>query len=134
MFGKLLGKAASLLSKPATDQLNFYAQVVGAIRKRAGEGNLPEKAVSLVDAIAAAALAIERVLGLRPFDVQLLGAVTMTQGKIAEMQTGEGKTLTAVMSACYFAANGHAVHVLTATATVRRLVNMTALTAIEAGA
>ncbi|MBS1829302.1 MAG: accessory Sec system translocase SecA2 [Acidobacteria bacterium] len=114
MFEKLLGKAASLLSKPATDQLNFYAEVVQAIRKRAGEGELPEKPVSLTDSIAAASLAIERVLGLRPFDVQLLGAVTMTEGKIAEMQTGEGKTLTAVMSACYFAANGHAVHVLTA--------------------
>ncbi len=114
MLHKLLGKAASLLSKPAEDQFHFYSQVVAAIRKRRLEGNLPERPTSLVDSIAAASLAIERVLHLEPFDVQLLGAIAMAEGKIAEMQTGEGKTLTAVMTASYFAANGHAVHILTA--------------------
>jgi preprotein translocase subunit SecA len=99
LLRKLLGKAASLLSKPAADQLRFYSEVVTAIRKRRMDATLPEKPASLVDCIAAASLAIERVLHLEPFDVQLLGAIAMSEGKIAEMQTGEGKTLTAVKSA-----------------------------------
>ena len=42
-----------------------------------------------------AALAAERTLGLKPFDVQILGALTIAEGKVVEMQTGEGKTLAA---------------------------------------
>lgn len=66
------------------------------------------------DAIAACALAVEHVLGMRPFDVQLLGAIAMANGKIAEMQTGEGKTLTAVMTVFWLSRRGGPVHVLTA--------------------
>jgi preprotein translocase subunit SecA len=46
----------------------------------------------LVDVFALAAETSERILGLRLFDVQLLGALVLAEGKIAEMQTGEGKT------------------------------------------
>ena len=42
----------------------------------------------------------ERRLGMRPFDVQLIGGRVMLEGKIAEMETGEGKTLTATLPAC----------------------------------
>ena len=44
--------------------------------------------------------ASKRVLGMYPKDVQILGAIAMHQGNIAEMQTGEGKTLTATMPLC----------------------------------
>jgi len=54
-----------------------------------------------------------RVLKLHPFDVQLLGALAMQQGKLVEMQTGEGKTLTAVFPAYLSALTGKGVHVLT---------------------
>ena len=65
------------------------------------------------DAFAKAALASERVLGLRPYDEQILGALAMADGAIAEMQTGEGKTLAAVMAVAAYAPDGP-VHVLTA--------------------
>jgi preprotein translocase subunit SecA len=57
--------------------------------------------------------ASRRVLGLRHHDVQLLAAHTLLQGKIAEMATGEGKTLAATPAVCTAAATGAAVHVVT---------------------
>lgn len=55
----------------------------------------------------------DRILGLRHFDTQLTGGWVMIQGKIAEMQTGEGKTLTATLPACTAALSGIPVHVIT---------------------
>ena len=55
----------------------------------------------------------ERRVGLRPFDVQLLGGRVMLEGKIAEMETGEGKTLTATLPACAAALAGIPVHIVT---------------------
>ncbi len=66
------------------------------------------------EAFGKAAAACERLLGLRPHDVQILGALAMADGGIAEMQTGEGKTLAAVMAVYEMAREGEAVHVLTA--------------------
>ncbi len=54
-----------------------------------------------------------RVLGLRPFDVQLMGAIVLHQGKIAEMKTGEGKTLVATLPAYLNALTGKGVHIVT---------------------
>lgn len=54
-----------------------------------------------------------RVLGLRPFDVQLMAGMVLHQGKLAEMQTGEGKTLAAILPAVLHALTGHGVHILT---------------------
>lgn len=54
-----------------------------------------------------------RVTGMRPFDVQIMGAVVLHQGKIAEMQTGEGKTLVATMPAYLNALTGKGVHIVT---------------------
>jgi preprotein translocase subunit SecA len=48
------------------------------------------------------------------FDVQLRGALTLVRGSIAEMQTGEGKTLAAVPAAAWYAREGQGVHVITA--------------------
>ena len=55
--------------------------------------------------------ASQRVLGLRPFDVQLIGAMILHKGEIAEMRTGEGKTLVAVLPAYLNALSGKGVHV-----------------------
>lgn len=55
----------------------------------------------------------ERRLNMRPFDVQLLGGRVMLEGKIAEMETGEGKTLTATLPACAAALAGIPVHIVT---------------------
>jgi preprotein translocase subunit SecA len=69
---------------------------------------------SIVEAIALAAEMSERILGLHLFDVQLIGALVMADGKIAEMQTGEGKTLAAVPAAYVHTLACGGVHVLTA--------------------
>ena len=69
---------------------------------------------SLTETIAVAAVAAERVLGLRMFDVQLLGALALAKGRIAEMQTGEGKTLAAVPAIVWYASQGNGIHVMTA--------------------
>jgi len=57
--------------------------------------------------------ASDRVLGLRPFDVQLVGGCILHEGQIAEMRTGEGKTLVAVLPAYLNALSGRGVHVVT---------------------
>src|SRR5713226_6407506 len=68
----------------------------------------------LTETIAVTAIIAARVLGLVMFDVQLQGAVALAEGKIAEMQTGEGKTLAAVPAVVWFAKQGLGVHVMTA--------------------
>ena len=67
----------------------------------------------LVDAYATAREAAKRVIGEYPFYVQLLGAITIHFGNIAEMKTGEGKTLTSVMPAYLNALTGNGVHIVT---------------------
>ena len=58
----------------------------------------------------------DRVLGLRQFDVQLIGGLALLSGKLAEMRTGEGKTLTIVAPAAVLALDGKGLHVVTANA------------------
>ena len=67
----------------------------------------------LPDAFAAIREADDRVLGKRPFYVQLLGGIVLHQGRIAEMKTGEGKTLVATMPAYLNALTGKGVHIVT---------------------
>ena len=67
----------------------------------------------LPDAFAVVAEASERVLGMRPFRVQLIGGVVIHQGRIAEMKTGEGKTLVATLPAYLNALTGAGVHIVT---------------------
>ncbi len=67
----------------------------------------------LIEAFAVVREVARRVVGMRPFDVQLMGAVVLHQGKIAEMQTGEGKTLVATMPAYLNALTGKGVHIVT---------------------
>ncbi len=68
---------------------------------------------SLVEAFALAREVSSRVLGMRHFDVQVFGGIALHQGKLVEMQTGEGKTLAAVLPAYLNALTGRGVHVLT---------------------
>jgi preprotein translocase subunit SecA len=68
----------------------------------------------LIETFALTAVIADRILGLRMFDVQILGALALVRGHIVEMQTGEGKTLAAVPAVVWFALNGRGVHVLTA--------------------
>src|SRR5688500_15354659 len=67
----------------------------------------------LPDVFAAAREVSRRKLEMRPFDVQLMGAVVLHQGRIAEMKTGEGKTLVAPLAAALNAMSGRGVHVVT---------------------
>src|SRR5262245_7285464 len=82
---------------------------------RALRGSCHER-LSQADMVAACSLAREaahRGLGERPFDVQILGALAMLSGQIAEMATGEGKTLAAAVAAFGHVLRGEPVHVLT---------------------
>ncbi|GAX74750.1 hypothetical protein CEUSTIGMA_g2197.t1 [Chlamydomonas eustigma] len=67
----------------------------------------------LPEAFAVVREASKRVLGLRPFDTQLIGGMILHEGQIAEMRTGEGKTLVAVLPAYLNALTGKGVHVVT---------------------
>ena len=67
----------------------------------------------LPEAFAAIREAADRVLGMRPYPVQLIGGIVLHQGRIAEMKTGEGKTLVAVLPCYLNALTGEGVHVVT---------------------
>jgi preprotein translocase subunit SecA len=71
------------------------------------------RAKDLLTLIAITAAIASRVMGLDMFDVQLRGALALARGSIAEMQTGEGKTLAAVPAIVWFAREGKGVHVMT---------------------
>ncbi|MGZ6340566.1 MAG: preprotein translocase subunit SecA, partial [Candidatus Limnocylindrales bacterium] len=68
---------------------------------------------ALPEVFAASREAMRRTLGMRHFDVQLIGGIVLHQGKIAEMKTGEGKTMAAPLAAMLNALTGRGVHVVT---------------------
>jgi preprotein translocase subunit SecA len=80
-------------------------------RRRAGEGESPEDLMSEVFAVVRETA--KRTLDMRHFDVQLIGGMVLYEGKIAEMRTGEGKTLVATLPAYLTAVCGGTVHVIT---------------------
>ena len=80
-------------------------------RERLAQGETLEDL--LVEAFAVAREAARRAIGLRPFDVQLVGGIVLHQGKIAEMKTGEGKTLVAVLPLYLNALAGKGAHLVT---------------------
>jgi preprotein translocase subunit SecA len=80
-------------------------------RERYGNGESLDDL--LPEAFAAVREASKRTLGMRPFDVQLMGGAALHHGNIAEMKTGEGKTLTAVFAAYLNAIGSRGVHVVT---------------------
>ena len=116
------------------DDLSPYATALDEINRTgkglevASDARLQEIAVSLkkrtthepaalddllVEYFALAREASRRVLGMRPFDVQVIAGLALHRGKLVEMQTGEGKTLAAVLPAGLNAMTGQGVHILT---------------------
>jgi preprotein translocase subunit SecA len=99
---------AELFKKKSDEELRAYTDFLKS-RIAGGEsldGILPE-------AFALVREADDRVLGKRPFRVQLIGGILLHQGRIAEMKTGEGKTLVATLPAYLNALTGKGVHIVT---------------------
>ena len=87
------------------------ADKTGEFRKRYADGESLDDL--LPEAFAVAREAAVRTLGMRPFDVQLIGGMVLHDGNIAEMRTGEGKTLVATLPAYLNAISGDGVHIVT---------------------
>lgn len=109
--------------KPIVDQINslsyYYEKLTNdELRKKTDEFKKQLESGKtldeiLPDAYACVREASKRTIGLRHYDVQLIGGVALHQGKIAEMKTGEGKTLVATLPAYLNALTGKGVHVVT---------------------
>ncbi len=87
-------------------------------KKKAGKKRQPVDDTKILnellpDAFAVAREAAKRILGLRPYDVQLIGGMVLNEGAVAEMKTGEGKTLVAMLPAYLNGLTGRGVHVVT---------------------
>ncbi len=111
-----LGPLAALLPAVATQEERLAGLTDAGLTAAAGElrsGTDPIGTQTLVAVCALAREAARRGLGERPFDVQVVGALAMLSGHVAEMPTGEGKTLAAAVAAFGFALRGEPVHVLT---------------------
>lgn len=122
-FWKLLGASTEKDRSRSLTQVNDSSEYDGEaaglsdeqLRKAAGLLNLEDLADSedIPQFLAIAREAAERASGLRPFDVQLLGALRMLAGDVIEMATGEGKTLAGAIAAAGYAIAGRHVHVVT---------------------
>ena len=99
--------------EPAMEALSDadLAAKTAAFRTRLEQGEALDKL--LPEAFAVVREGAKRVLGMRHFDVQLIGGMVLNEGKIAEMRTGEGKTLMATLAAYLNALPGKGVHVVT---------------------
>lgn len=105
------------------NKVDSYAKIMAAMTDEQLQAKTPEfrqryqKGESLDDmlpeAFAVAREGAKRVLGLYPFHVQVMGGIVLHEGNIAEMKTGEGKTLTATMPVYLNAISGKGVHVIT---------------------
>ncbi|MDY0210127.1 MAG: preprotein translocase subunit SecA [Acholeplasma sp.] len=125
MFKKWFDAGLKELKKarPLADKIDALASEMSALsdgdlkakteafKKRVKAGETLDQV--LVEAYAVVREASKRVTGLYPYYVQLLGAIAIHGGNIAEMKTGEGKTLTAVMPAYLNALSGNGVHIVT---------------------
>ncbi|MEV4391433.1 accessory Sec system translocase SecA2 [Nonomuraea sp. NPDC049607] len=107
----------NLLDRPGGVNLTPYLKIVKAADERADRiGKLEELPTPAMDDLAEFCAVVreaaDRTLGLRPYDVQLLGTLALLDGKVAEMATGEGKTLSGAMAAAGYALQGKRVHVM----------------------
>jgi preprotein translocase subunit SecA len=110
-YRAVLARVSAL--EPATERLRDaeLTERARGLRARVADGAGPAELVP--DAFALAREAARRALGQRPFDEQILAGLALTEGKIAEMATGEGKTLAAVAPVFLQALAGRGAHVLT---------------------
>ena len=88
-----------------------FPKTTKQLKDRARNGESPDSL--LPEAFALVREAARRTIGERPFDVQLLGGIVLHQGKVMEMKTGEGKTLSSVTAAYLNALGGNGVHIVT---------------------
>jgi preprotein translocase subunit SecA len=86
-------------------------EMAASLRERAQTGAASDQL--LIEVFALGREAAQRILSMRPFDVQVMAGMALHRGKLVEMQTGEGKTLAAVLPACLNALAGRGVHILT---------------------
>jgi len=103
-----INKLEEELSQLSDEQLKAQT---GLFKERLAQGEALDDL--LPEAFATVREASKRVLGMRHFDVQLVGGMVLHQGKIAEMKTGEGKTLVATLPSYLNALTGRGVHVIT---------------------
>ncbi len=89
------------------------AKQTSTLKSKLKTGSQKELDTILPDAFAVAREASKRILGMRPYDVQLIGGMVLNQGDVAEMKTGEGKTLVAMLPAYLNALTGKGVHIIT---------------------
>jgi preprotein translocase subunit SecA len=118
---KLRSRVRRFLQKPGTADLGPYSKMLPQIAAREDalrELTDEELTVAAGDAVqdhefcAVGREAARRGLGERPFDVQLIGTMALLSGQIAEMATGEGKTLAGAIAAAGYALSGRSVHVV----------------------
>ena len=107
----LVERIEELAEKYAAMSNEELQAVTPALRARLANGETTDSI--LPDAFAAICEADARVLGKRPFRVQIIGGIVLHQGRIAEMRTGEGKTLVATLPAYLNALTGEGVHIVT---------------------
>jgi preprotein translocase subunit SecA len=122
VLGELRDRARRFLERPGTLSLSQFTDRLPAVAAREdGLRDVPADELAVLaraaagDDVALCAIAREaarRGLGERPFDVQVLGTLAMLAGNVAEMATGEGKTLVAAMAAAGYALRGRSVHVV----------------------
>ena len=110
-LNKFVDYIESLAPKYAAMSNAELAGTTELLRERLNKGETLEDIMA--DAFAAIREADDRILGKRPFRVQIIGGIILHQGRIAEMKTGEGKTLVATMPAYLNALSGKGVHVVT---------------------
>jgi preprotein translocase subunit SecA len=111
-------REVALPGEPSEDELHHpdlerRREIAAARHKKENERLQAALDDALPEVFAMAREAMRRTIGMRHFDVQLLGGVVLHQGKIAEMKTGEGKTLVPTLAAALNALTGRGVHVVT---------------------
>ena len=122
VFGSRNDRLLKKINK-ANQQINAFEESLQALsdselQAKTAEFKAKIEAGATLDSLLQEAFAVVReasvrVYGMRPFDVQLTGATVLHQGKIAEMRTGEGKTLTSTLATYLNAITGRGVHVIT---------------------
>ncbi|MEJ2442013.1 MAG: preprotein translocase subunit SecA [Exilibacterium sp.] len=110
-MGKLVKQVNELEAEFSTLTDEQITAKSGAFKHRFQQGETLDQL--LPEAFASVREASKRTLGMRHFDVQLLGGITLHEGRIAEMRTGEGKTLVATLAAYLNALSGRGVHIVT---------------------